>query len=166
MRRTLAVAQRMKDNAMTSTKKSKVQNAEGFYVEETADGADQFDPSTWVEPAEGTVVEGTLMKAFVMRDDLGKNPNKPFRAAYVIKDGQGNDWVVGEKAAFAQAIRKLKLGTDLRLEFLGKEKVEGTSKTIWRVKFTSRRNGVGETAMDALKASVEELQAKGADLPF
>jgi hypothetical protein len=136
----------------------------------TVDGSDDFIPAEWVEPAPGTVIEGTLMRAFVLRDDMGGA--KPFRACYVVADADGNEWTFGEKATFRTAIRALKLGVMLRLTFVSKEKMtdpktkKPTGKTVWRTRLETLGDGVGETVAEALKASHAALVEKGEDLPF
>lgn len=135
----------------------------------TAEGEQQFQDE-WVEPAEGTRIEGTLMRAFVLRDDMGGE--RPFRACYVVADADGHEWTFGEKASFRRAIRGLKLGVQLRLTFVKKEKLtdpktkKPTGKTIWRTTLETLGEGVGVAVMEQLKASHADLVAGGEDCPF
>jgi len=137
---------------------------------DTADGESSFKEAEWVEPGEGTVVEGVLMRAFVLRDELGGD--RPFRACYVVADAAGDEWTFGEKASFKSAIRGLKMGVVMRLTFLKKEKLvdaktkKPTGKTIWRTRLDTKDEGVGEPVIDALKKSHADLVAKGEDVPF
>jgi len=137
---------------------------------DTADGESTFEEAEWVEPGEGVVIEGVLMRAFVLRDELGGD--RPFRACYVIADDKGDEWTFGEKASFKSAIRSLKMGVTMRLTFLKKEKMtdpktkKPTGKTIWRTRLDTKDEGVGEAVIDALKKSHAELMAKGEDVPF
>jgi hypothetical protein len=136
--------------------------------EETADEAPEITPADWVTPTKGTVIEGVLMRAFVMKDDL--NPGK-FRAGYVVQDEHGHDWTFGEKAAFKKAIRALPLGTTIRVTYGEKERMKDadgkpTAKTIWRIQLHTADVGVGENVLDVLKKSRKELTENGGDLDF
>lgn len=145
-------------------------NPMAWTKKETADEAPEFAPAEWIEPAEGTVIEGTLMRAFVIPDQLGGA--KAYRAAYVVADAQGNEWTFGEKAAFKKAIREQYMGIGLRITFLKKERMVDPktkklgAKSIWRCTLETQGEGVGEFVLDALKKSHAELVARGEDVPF
>lgn len=112
----------------------------------------------WVEVVPGLVVEGTLLRAFATADDDGTN----LRACYAVKGvarwenkaEAAGTFLLGEKAAFKQAIRELKLGTSVRLSYLGKEPItrngKKTGMDMWKLRFQSKRDGTGETVEKAL----------------
>lgn len=141
---------------------------------ETVDGETPMEEASWVTPGPGTVIEGQLVRAFVMRDELAsESGKKPFRAGYVVKDSNGDEWTFGEKASFARALRhEVTIGTFIRLTFTGKDRLvdpktgRPTGKTIWRTKLQTMGVGDGPLVLDALKKSHAELLAKGGDVPF
>ena len=118
----------------------------------------------WVEAKPGLSVEGELLRAFATLNEEDGMP----RACYAVKgtmtwpgakegapkaSAEGT-FLFGERAAFKQAIRELKLGTHVRLTFLSKEPVlangKKTNREMWRMKFQSKRNGQGEGVEKAL----------------
>ena len=117
----------------------------------------------WVEAKEGLVVEGTLERAFATADEDGSNPRACYgvrgRMSWPGSDGKPSAtaegvFLVGERAAFKQPIRELKLGTSVRLTFLTKEPImragKKTGMDMWKMKFQSKRDGKGETVEKAL----------------
>lgn len=145
-------------------------DANGWTKHDTADAGATYEQSEWVEPGEGTVIEGTLTRAFVIKDTLGGR--KPFRACYAVTDAQGNIWTFGEKAGFERAIRSQRMGVELRLEFKGKQaqtdKQTGrpTGKSIWVTDFFTKQAGTGVTVMEALDKSLADLRKSGGDREF
>lgn len=143
-----------------------------WQTHETADGSQPMETAEWVEPGEGTVIEGVLVRAFVMPDTFAEGGKKPYRACYVVRDADGHEWTFGEKAGFKRAIRALTLGTYVRVTFKGKERQTDPKtgkpgpKTIWRVTLESKGMGSGAPIEKALLKSYEERQANGEDLPF
>lgn len=159
---------------MSKTKKPEQRSETEWTKHDTADAGASYEQAEWVEPQAGTVLEGTLMRAFVMKDDLAGagGKGKPFRAAYVYADAKGHEWTFGEKAGFARAIRAENMGVSFRLTYVRKEKQldkttgKPTGKTIWVTTFETKGVGVGESVLDALKASHRDLVERGDDLPF
>lgn len=111
----------------------------------------------WVEAKEGLTLEGKLVRAFCTAEEGGINP----RACYALKgtlklgaDVKEGVWLFGERAAFKQPIRELKLDTTVRLTFLQKEPIvrngKATTLTMWKMKFQSKRDGRGELVEKAL----------------
>lgn len=118
----------------------------------------------WVEVKEGLQLTGTLERAFATMNEDGGQP----RACYAIKGTlswpgakEGDPRVtaegvhlLGERAAFKQAIRELKLGTSVRITFIAKEPImrggKKTGQEMWKLKFQSKRDGRGETVERAL----------------
>lgn len=143
---------------------------DGFTKLATQDSAPAFEQSEWVEPGKGTVIEGELTAAFVVPDDMGNNKRKPYRACYTVRDEKGDLWNFGEKSAFADSIRKLRVGAWIRLTFQGKEPVivngKPTGRTIWRVTLERRNDGNGQTMLEALKSDHAAKLKSGEDLPF
>lgn len=136
---------------------------------DTADEAPVMEQAEWVTLAEGVVLEGMLMRGFVIPDKL--NPGG-YRVGYVIQDDQGNEWTFGEKAAFKTAIRALSMGATIKLTVGKKEKQidpktkRPNGKTIWRIRLDLAEDGVGDVVLDALKKSHAALVESGGDLPF
>lgn len=145
-------------------------DGDGFERQDTVDGDSgvTYADAEWVEPAAGTVIEGELTRAFVIPDTLGGD--KAFRACFVAKDANGDEWTFGEKAAFKVAIRALNVGDAIKLTFKGKEPVKKngkpTGKTAWRVELLAKRTGGGKRIADELMDSFRQLKARGEDLPF
>lgn len=140
---------------------------------DTADAGASYEKAEWVEPAPGLTLEGTLMRAFVMKDDLAASSGgKKFRAGYVYADAQGHEWTFGEKAGFAAAIREQNLGVHFCLTFVEKKKQldtktqRPTGKTIWVTKFKTKGVGVGDSVAEALDRSHKELLKSGAALDY
>lgn len=112
----------------------------------------------WVEVKEGLKLEGELVRAFATMNEESGQP----RACYAIKGTQSwpggavaeGVFLLGERAAFKQAIRELRLGTSVRITFLTKEPVlangKKTGREMWKMKFQSKRDGRGEPVEKAL----------------
>jgi hypothetical protein len=136
----------------------------GFFQEETAGQLD----GEWVAPTVGTVITGKLARAFQVTQADGEVTN-----AYGIRHDDGTVSLVGERAAFADAIQGTRLGTDVWLRFDGKEQLEDkagrrTGRTIWRVTFATKRNGKGALVSEALVANKSKPATQGGaeDVPF
>lgn len=123
----------------------------------------------WVEPAPGVELEGVLERAFAMKDE--NNPGQ-FRACYSYRDAKGDVWLFGERAAFKDAIRALRITTPIRIKFLKKVELENakgkkTGKTPWRVEFFANPSAAlpnSNTVKAELRKSYEALSSN--DLPF
>lgn len=131
---------------------------------DTADAGASYAKAEWVVPVPGVTLEGVLMRAFVMKDDLASGSGKKFRAGYVYADSGGYEWTFGEKAGFATAIRAQNLGVRFSLTFV--EKKKHTNKTIWVTKFKTSGIGAGDSVAESLARSHRELLKSGAALDY
>lgn len=137
-----------------------------YVKEETATGEGYESKAEWVEPAEGVEIEGLLMRGFLFLD-TERNKLTP---AYEIHAADGGQWLLGERAAYKQAIRAQKLGSTIKISFAKKiklkdEKGKTTGKTMWQVDFFSKRDGVGLPVIDELKADYLRHKNKE-EVPF
>jgi len=138
-----------------------------YQKEQTASGEGYAESSAeWVEPGEGVEIEGILMRAFLF-PDTEKHKLVP---GYEIHASDGAQWLLGERAAYKQAIRAQKLGSEIKISFgkkikLKDDKGKASGKTMWTVEFLSKRNGVGAVVLDELKAEYERLKNKE-EVPF
>lgn len=140
----------------------------------TVNDPEPLEEAEWVTPSVGTIIEGQLVRAFVMRDDLAaEQGKKPYRAAFVVVDENGNEWTFGEKASFTKELREhVTIGTFIRLEFTGKKVLTNpktgrpNGKQLWLTDLKTRGVGTGKLVIDALHESHKELIARGGDVPF
>lgn len=154
-----------------ANKTAPVIDDDGFESLPVIEGEQQFEQSEWVEPGEGVVIEGALTRAFVVRDTLGGDKGKAFRACYGVESAEYGALTFGEKASFKEQIRKLNLGDSIKLTFLHKEALKAngrpTGKTVWRVKFgVKRTDKPGLGVLPTLFQSHADLVTRGEDLPF
>ena len=145
-------------------------DAQSMVVEPTADGAGSFESAEgWVEPAEGTIIDGTLERAFLLPDQ--SEPGR-FRVAFEYRAADGFLWAFGERAAIRRNLRSLTLGTRFHVEFQKKERIldrdgKPTMKSAWRCTFSrAAKLADGATVLDALKRDYTAKKAAGEDLPF
>jgi hypothetical protein len=133
------------------------------------DEGEGLPTAEWVDPGPGTVLKGTLVRAFVMKDQLG-GP-KAYRVGYVYADERGDEWTFGEKGGFRQAFRAMNIGQVFELTFVKKDAMKDRNgnpgpKTVWRTRLRLGSTGSGKSVMSELKLSHAQLVASGADLPF
>lgn len=139
--------------ATKQTKQTKQSKAKPVQHDDIPEGfenvTETFEDGEWVKPSEGTVVKGTLVRAFRFDGDEGP------RTAYAIRSGEKLH-LLSERAAFASAFRALDIGDMVFLRFDTKEDLiskrtgKPDGRTAWRCTVAVKRNHSGNSVGAAL----------------
>lgn len=123
--------------------------------QELSTGVDYASSGEWATLKEGDVYEGELKDALLL---AGEKPGDKPRVAFVIAEPHGVT-NIGERAEL-KSIRKLRLGSLVRIEVKGKEDI-GNNRSVWRFRVSAKPSADRKQpiAQDKLMAQYEQLNA-------
>ena len=129
---------------------------EGFQKAVTPNVTGNENAGEFITPETGTIVEGRIVRAFLYRS--GKKGQKD-QVCYAIQNGDETPVIVSEKAAFKEAIRKLRLNDEIKLIFKTKVEIPNSTNEMWEVDFFFKSNKGPIKLMDVLMADYERLES-------
>lgn len=124
--------------------------------QDTEEVADSQDIPWLTDVEEGTKVEGTIKNAFLVEQDDGK-----LTVGFTCENEDGSFINFGERFFFRKSIRRLAIGSQVRIEFTEQKKI-GKKKTQWLGTFDAIP-AKGKNILAVLKEQNESREEK---LPF